>query len=39
VRVEARVDSDGDPLTKSPEDLSASRDGVPLGASVSLTLR
>jgi hypothetical protein len=39
VRIEARVDSDGDPLTKSPGDLSAVRDGVSLGSSVSLTLR
>jgi hypothetical protein len=39
VRIEARVDSDGDPLTKSPGDLSAARDGVSLGSSVSLTLR
>jgi Tfp pilus assembly protein PilF len=38
VRIEARVDSDGDPLTKSPGDLSAVRDGVALGSSVSLTL-
>jgi len=39
VRIEARVDSDGDPLTRSPGDLSAVRDGVALGSSVSLTLR
>src|SRR2546428_5252081 len=39
VRIEARVDSDGDPLTKSPEDLSAAQDGVALGSTVSLTLR
>ena len=38
VRIEARVDSDGDPLTRSPGDLSAVRDGVSLGSSVSLTL-
>jgi tetratricopeptide (TPR) repeat protein len=38
VRIEARVDSDGDPLTRSAEDLSAAQDGVALGSSVSLSL-
>jgi tetratricopeptide (TPR) repeat protein len=39
VRIEARVNSSGDPLTKSPEDLSAAQDGVALGSTVSLSLR
>ena len=39
VRIEARVDSDGDPLTRSPGDLSAAQDGVALGSTVSLSLR
>jgi tetratricopeptide (TPR) repeat protein len=39
VRIEARVNSSGDPLTKSPEDLSAAQDGVALGSTASLTLR
>jgi cytochrome c-type biogenesis protein CcmH/NrfG len=39
VRIEARVDSDGDPLTRSPGDLSAAQDGVSLGGTVSLSLR
>jgi tetratricopeptide (TPR) repeat protein len=39
VRIEARVDSDGDPLTRSPGDLSAVQDNVPLGSRISLSLR
>jgi tetratricopeptide (TPR) repeat protein len=39
VRIEARVDSDGNPLTRSPGDLSAAQDGVSLGSTVSLSLR
>ena len=38
-RDEARVDSDGDPLTRSPGDLSAVRDRVSLGSDVTLILR
>lgn len=32
VRIEARIDSDGDPLTRNPSDPSARLDGVPAGA-------
>ena len=39
MRIEARIDSDGDPLTKDPKDPSAFVDGVAAGASVSLTLK
>ena len=38
VRIEARLDSDGDPLTKSATDLTAVKDGVGVGESISLTL-
>lgn len=38
VRVEARLDSDGDAGTKDANDLSAFADGVTAGASVTLTL-
>ncbi|MFL6247883.1 MAG: hypothetical protein ACJ74H_17810 [Thermoanaerobaculia bacterium] len=38
VRVEARLDSDGDAGTKDPNDLNAFADGVAAGASVTLTL-
>jgi hypothetical protein len=40
VRIEARIDSDGDPLTKNPSDPHAMQDGVATnGAKVSLTLQ
>jgi hypothetical protein len=39
MRIEARIDSDGDPLTKDPKDPSAVLDGVMMGQSVSLTLK
>ena len=39
VRIEARVDSDGDPLTKTPTDLTAAKDGIAVGQTVTLTLR
>jgi tetratricopeptide (TPR) repeat protein len=39
MRIEARIDSDGDPLTKDPKDPSAVLDGVVAGQSVSLTLK
>ncbi|MDQ3282118.1 MAG: tetratricopeptide repeat protein [Acidobacteriota bacterium] len=38
-RVEARLDSDGDPLTKPATDPSAMQEGVTPGASVALTLK
>jgi hypothetical protein len=39
MRIEARIDSDGDPLTKDPKDPSGVLDGVVAGQSVSLTLK
>ena len=39
LRIEARIDSDGDPLTKDPKDPSGVLDGVAVGQSVSLTLK
>jgi tetratricopeptide (TPR) repeat protein len=39
MRIEARIDSDGDPLTKDPKDPTAVLDGVVAGQSVSLTLK
>jgi hypothetical protein len=39
LRLEARIDSDGDPLTKSPSDPIAVNDGAAPGASVTLTLK
>lgn len=39
VRLEARLDSDGDPLTKSPTDPIATADGVTTGTAVALTLK
>jgi tetratricopeptide (TPR) repeat protein len=39
MRVEARIDSDGDPLTRDPKDPSGSVDRVALGETVSLTLK
>lgn len=38
VRLEARIDSDGNPLTRDPNDPVAVRDGVALGQSASLIL-
>jgi thioredoxin-like negative regulator of GroEL len=38
MRVEARLDTDGNAMTKQPTDLEASKDGVASGAAVSLTL-
>jgi hypothetical protein len=38
VRIEARLDSDGDAGTKDPADLNASVDGVSGGAAVTLKL-
>jgi cytochrome c-type biogenesis protein CcmH/NrfG len=38
-RIEARLDGDGDPLTKPPTDPAASRDGVTPGTSVRLSLK
>jgi tetratricopeptide (TPR) repeat protein len=40
IRIEARIDSDGDPLTKNPSDPHAAQDGVATnGAKVSLVLQ
>lgn len=39
VRIEARLDSDRDPLTKPATDPAASMDGVALGSTIKLTLR
>jgi cytochrome c-type biogenesis protein CcmH/NrfG len=39
MRIEARIDSDGDPLTRDPKDPSGFVDGVKAGANVSLTLK
>jgi tetratricopeptide (TPR) repeat protein len=40
VRIEARIDTDGDPLTKNPSDPRAAQDGVATnGAKVSLVLK
>ena len=38
MRIEARIDSDGNPLTKDPGDLSAFAEGVVAGANVTLAL-
>jgi tetratricopeptide (TPR) repeat protein len=38
MRIEARLDSDGNPLTKEPTDLDAVKDGVVAGGSVVLAL-
>jgi len=38
-RVEARLDADGDPMTKPPTDPSAMQDGVAPGATVRLALK
>jgi hypothetical protein len=39
MRIEARIDSDGNPMTKDPRDPSGWADGVALGQSISLTLK
>jgi tetratricopeptide (TPR) repeat protein len=39
MRIEARLDADGDPTTVSPQDLVGSADGVSGGASVRVTLK
>ena len=39
MRIEARIDSDGDPLTRDPKDPAAVIEGVVLGKSISLTLK
>jgi cytochrome c-type biogenesis protein CcmH len=39
MRIEARIDSDGNPMTKEPGDLSAFAEGVAAGANVTLSLR
>ncbi len=39
MRIEVRIDSDGDPMTKDPKDPSAAVDSVAVGSSVSLTLK
>jgi hypothetical protein len=38
IRLDARIDSDGDPLTKDPKDPVASADNVAAGSAVALTL-
>ena len=38
IHLEARVDADGDPLTKNPSDPIASADNVAMGSSMTLTL-
>jgi Flp pilus assembly protein TadD len=39
VRIEARIDSDGNAMTKEPTDLNAVQDGVAAGASISLVAK
>jgi tetratricopeptide (TPR) repeat protein len=39
VHLEARLDSDGNPLTKAPTDPTAAADGVSTGATLALTLK
>lgn len=39
MRIEARIDSDGNAMTKSPTDLTAAQDNVTSGATVSLALK
>jgi tetratricopeptide (TPR) repeat protein len=39
MRIEARIDADGDPMTHDPKDPAGAVDGVGVGASVSLTLK
>jgi hypothetical protein len=37
IRLEARIDSDGDPLTRDPKDPITSADNVAVGSNVTLT--
>ena len=37
LHIDARIDSDGDPLTKDPKDPTASADNVPAGSATTLT--
>jgi tetratricopeptide (TPR) repeat protein len=39
MHIEARIDSDGDPMTHDPKDPTASQDGVAIGQSVTLNLK
>ena len=39
MRIEARIDADGDPMTRDPKDPAGAVDGVGAGGSVSLTLK
>lgn len=39
VRIDVRIDSDGNPLTKQPDDLSAFAEGVATGQAVSMMLK
>ena len=39
VHIEVRLDSDGNPMTKSPTDLNASMDNVVVGQAITLTLK
>ena len=39
IRIEARLDSDGDAMTKNPSDPKAEQDGVSAGATVALVLK
>ncbi len=39
MRIEARIDTDGDPMTHNPKDPSGIADGVAVGKSVGLTLK
>ena len=39
MRIEARIDADGDPMTHDPKDPAGAVDGVGVGKSVSLTLK
>jgi cytochrome c-type biogenesis protein CcmH/NrfG len=39
VHIDVRLDTDGNAMTKSPGDLSASQDGVAVGQAITLTLR
>jgi len=39
MRIEARIDSDGNPMTKDPRDPVGSADGVAIGQSITLTLK
>jgi len=39
MRIEARIDSDGNPLTRDPKDPSGFADGVAIGQSITLTLK